>query len=314
MKNPTLILTMGVLAALVLFIAGCDTTSPSAHEDELVVESYLVAGESLPPVWLSRSLDIDATWTSVGTAVQDAQVQIELLTEEGGVEETFIYRRTIEAPGMFVTDVDHTVLPERRYRLRAQAAGLQPITSETTVPEAFYLLEVSHEVIEYQDPEQFSYLVTRSQFEDRQSIFVFTIANDNPVPENLVPVYRDLIFDREELESGEPLTFDPEDQLALARFTSPPINEGNYDVLPDGILRVRLPWFAVAFYGPTQITMSILDDNLYDFQRYQQVQQGGGLLSPGEIPNVLDPVVGGAGIFGSMAQVSSVVTVVPATD
>jgi len=314
MRRITSFLMMVALVAAMLPVAGCDTTSPSTHTEELVVEAYLVAGESLPPVWLARSLDIDAVWSSPQAAINEASVFIDLLTDQGQVEATFVYRRTIEAPGMFVTDTAHDVLPERTYRLRAEAAGLPAVTSETTVPEAFELLEVSHQVIEYQDPEQFSYLVTRSRFEDRQSIFVFTIANDNPTPENLVPVYKDLLFDREDLESGEPLVFDPEDERALRRFTSPPINEGNYDVLPGGLLRVRLPWFAVAFYGPTEITMSILDDNLYDFQRYQQVQQDGGLLSPGEIPNVLDPVEGGAGIFGSMARVQSVVEVVPANE
>jgi len=311
MKYTTSSLMAGLLMVAEMFVTGCDTTSPSTHEDELVVEAYLVAGESLPPIWLSRSLEIDATWTSGQVAVNDADVRLELLAPDGGVEETFVYRRTIEAPGMFVPEAQHTIQSMRRYRLSAETTGLPAITSETTVPEAFDLLEVSHQAIEYQDPEQFSFLVTQSRFVDRQSIFVFTIANDNAVPENLVPVYRDLIFDQEELDSGEPLEFDPEDQVALSRFTSPPINEGNYDILPNGSLRVRLPWFAVAFYGPTEITMSVLDDNLYDFQRYQQVQQDGGLLSPGEIPNVLDPIEGGAGIFGSMARVGSVVDIRP---
>ena len=300
--------------AAFLILSGCDTTSPSTHEEELVVEAYLVAEEGLPSIWLSRSLDIDASWSAGPAAVNEADVRLELLTADGSVEETFVYQRTFEAPGQFVTDDEHSVLPLRRYRLVAEAAGLPAITAETTVPEVFELLEVSHQSIEYQDPEQFSFLVTQSRFTDRQSIFVFTIANGNPVPENLVPAYREFFFDKDERESGEPLVFEPGEQEELARFTSPPINEGNYDILPGGSLRVRLPWFAVAFYGETQVTMSVLDDNLYDFQRYQQVQQEGGLLSPGEIPNVLDPIEGGAGIFGSMARVGSTVTILPAND
>lgn len=303
--------TTVLLAALLTFSA-CDTTSPSTHDAELVVEAYLVAEEPLPPVWLGQSLDVDADWTDSKAAVNEATVRLELLAADGSVEETFTYQRTFEAPGKFVPTSTHDVIPERRYRLAAEAPGLQAISSETVVPEAFELLEVSHSSLEYLDPEQFSFLVTQSRFEERQSIFVFTIAHDEPDADNLVPAYVDLVFSQEERESGEPLVLDDQDRLELQRFTSPPINEANYDVLPDGSLRVRLPWFAVIFYGENEITMSVLDDNLYDFQRYQQVQQNGGLLSPGEIPNVLDPVQGGAGIFGSMARVRSQVTILPA--
>ncbi|MDA0874965.1 MAG: DUF4249 family protein [Bacteroidetes bacterium] len=292
-----------------LVLAGCDTTDPSIHADELVVEAYLVAGEALPPVWLSRSLEVDGTWDSDQRAVQQADLRIERLDAEGRVLETFPYERTIAALGQFVPVVPHTVSPGSTYRLVALADGLEEARAITRVPEQFELLEVSHAALDYLDPEQFSFLVTRSSFEDRQSIFVFTIASRDPEPANLVPPYLEFFFDKEERESGEPLVFEPGEQEELARFTSPPINEGNYDLVDGGLLRVRLPWFAVAFYGPTDITMSVLDDNLYDFQRYQQSQQNGGLLSPGEIPNVPDPVEGGAGIFGSMARVSSVVDI-----
>lgn len=299
-----------VLALLILF-AGCDTTSPSVHDEELVVESYLVAGEELPPIWLTRSLDVDGVWTESSAAVNDASVVVMMVEENGTTAETFVYERTFSAPGKYVPATQHVVKSGARYRLEAATTGLDPVSAETLVPESFEVLDVSHTEIEYLDPEQFSYLVTRSSFADRQSIFVFTIASGNPVPENLVAPYLDFVFDREDIDSGEPLEFEPGDREELARFTSPPINEGNYEILADGTLRVRLPWFAVAFYGENEITMSVLDDNLYDFQRYQQVQQNGGLLSPGEIPNILDPIEGGAGIFGSMARVSRLVNVLP---
>lgn len=307
-------LSVTAMLTAVLLLAACDTTSPSTHEEELVVEAYLVAEEPLPPIWLTRSLAIEDEWMSGQAAVNEANVRIELLATDGSVEETFTYQRTFEAPGMFVPTGDHQVIPERRYRLAADAPGLASISSETTIPEAFDLLEVSHTSIEYLDPEQFSFLVTQSRFEERQSIFVFTIAHENPDADILVPTYRNLVFDQEERDSGDPLELDDDERLEFQRFTSPPINEANYDVLADGTLRVRLPWFAVIFYGENEITMSVLDDNLYDFQRYQQVQQNGGLLSPGEIPNVLDPIEGGAGIFGSMSRVSSIVSILPSSE
>lgn len=300
-------LSFGFLA--ILFLAGCDTTDPSVHSEELVVEAYLVAGEPLPSVWLARSLDVEGTWDTGQRAVSQADLRIERLSRDGAVLETFLYGRTLDSPGEFVPDVEHVVQAGETYRLVARANGLDEARAVTTVPEQFELLEVSHEALEYLDPEQFSFLVTQSRFADRQSIFVFTIASRNPEPSFLVPPYVEFFFDKEERESGQPLEFEEGEQAELARFTSPPINEGNYDILAGGILKVRLPWFAVAFFGPTDITMSVLDDNLYDFQRYQLSQQNGGLLSPGEIPNVPDPVEGGTGIFGSMARVSAVVDI-----
>jgi hypothetical protein len=301
------ILSLSFLA--ILLLAGCDTTDPSIHSEELVVEAYLVAGEPLPSVWLARSLDVDGTWDGGQRAVNQADLRIERLGADGAVLQTVPYARTLASPGEFVPSVDHVVQAGESYRLVARVDGLAEARAVTKVPEQFDLMDVSHQAIEYLDPEQFSYLVTQSRFEDRQSIFVFTIASRNPEPEFLVPPYLEFFFDKEERESGEPLEFEEGEQAELARFTSPPINEGNYDILPGGLLKVRLPWFAVAFYGPTDITMSVLDDNLYDFQRYQQSQQNGGLLSPGEIPNVPDLVEGGTGIFGSMARVSSVVDI-----
>ena len=66
---------------------------------------------------------------------------------------------------------------------------------------------------------------------------------------------------------------------------------------------------AVAFYGDALVGTAAVDDALYDFMRYQGVQTNGSTLSPGEIPNVLDHINGGRGIFSSMAKVESVMTV-----
>jgi hypothetical protein len=44
---------------------------------------------------------------------------------------------------------------------------------------------------------------------------------------------------------------------------------------------------------------------MYDFIRSQTAQQGGGGFTPGSIPNVIETVEGGGGLFGSMASVRS---------
>jgi len=297
---------------IVVFIAGCDSASPSEHSEELVVEAYLVAGQELPPVWLTKTIDVEDRFTSGSAAVSEASVSISLLSESGQVAERIQYVRTFDEPGKYIPVADHLVQHSQTYRLDADAGGnMDAVRAETSVPQAFELIESSHVEIEYKDPAQWSMLVTQSSHANRQAVFVFTMESLDASVETLVNPYFEFYFDDEDPDEREGLEFFPGDIEELLRFSSPPINEGNYEVFSDGTLRVKLPWFAVPFYGRVQVTMSTLDDNLYDFQRYQQVQQGGGLLSPGELPNVVDPVEGGGGIFGSMARVSDIVTVLP---
>jgi len=300
-----------VVIFCVVMISGCDSVSPSDHHEEMVVEAYLVGGELLPAIRLSKTIDVDDVFTSGTAAINNASLDVFLLNEDGSVEEQIEYVRTFDEPGKYLPEIDHVVHSDRTYRLEASAgSSIDAVSAETHVPQVFNLIQSSHEQIEYQDPDQWSMLVTQSQNPNRQSVFVFTIESLEPTVDNLVEPYFDFYFEDEDTDNRVGLEFDPGDLNELVKFSSQPVNEGNYEVFPDGTLRVKLPWFAVPFYGRVHVTMSTLDDNLFDFQRYQQAQQGGGLLSPGELPNVLDPVKGGRGIFGSLARVSDVVTVV----
>jgi len=277
----------------------------------MVVEAYLVAGENLPAIWLSKTIDVDDVFSTGTSSINNASLDLYLLNEDGSIAKHIEYVRTFDQPGKYVPEIDHVVLADRTYRLEASAGNtIDPVSAETHVPQAFDLLSSSHVQIKYQDPDQWSMLVTQSRNPSRQAVFVFTIESLEPTVENLVEPYFDFYFEDEDTDNRAGLEFDPGDLSELLRFSSPPVNEGNYEILSDGTLRVKLPWFAVPFYGPVNVTMSTLDDNLYDFQRYQQAQQGGGLLSPGELPNVVDPINGGRGIFGSVSRVSDVVTII----
>jgi len=62
---------LNILLAYTVFgvvLTGCDTTSPSDHEAEVVVEAYLVGGESLPPVWVSVTEDVDTAYDGADLA------------------------------------------------------------------------------------------------------------------------------------------------------------------------------------------------------------------------------------------------------
>lgn len=307
MRNALGISVLAVTLATAL--VGCDTTAPSDHEPEVVVEAYLVGGESLPPVWISLTEDVDAEYDGADLAVDGADVRIELLDEQGGVDTSYPYVRGFGSAGRYVPAESGDVLPGRQYRLRVDVDGFPPVTSDLRVPGAFELLSVSNESIEYLDPAQVEYTVTKSDYPGRQTIFIFSIVAENPSIETLTPLYREIIYGIGPDESIEGRNLDPDEMNEILINTSPPINEGNYEENQDGSLTVGLPWFAVAFYGRTETVMYAVDDNLYDFLRYAQVQQGGSTLSPGEIPNVRDNVEGGRGVFAGMSKISAVVDI-----
>jgi hypothetical protein len=291
-------------SVIALALAGCDATDPAASEPQYVVESYQVAGENMRQVRLSRTNAIDEVYDVTRLAVRDARIEVHLLAADGSIETTTPFRERTTDPGVYVpaTAILPLIQPERTYRLEI-SFGDRPdrITAETTVPGLFYIERANADTVVYQGLQQFSLDVTKSAFPGRQSVFVFSTEALDPGLENLTPLYRDFIDPDPEATPEE-----IEDELDdFYITTSPPVNEGNYDVNANGTLTIRLPWFAVAFYGPQRVSPSAVDDNVFDFLRSQGIQQGGSTLSPGEIPNVLDHVDGGTGLFGSFARVSA---------
>ncbi len=286
----------GVLLALMLALAACDGTVTPEHTPELVVESYQVAGELLQPVRLTRTVSVKATYDAAAVGVSGAQVRVFLLDETGAIESAFPYREAPGSRGVYVSRFGHRVEPLRTYRLEVTdaATGAQ-LSAETLVPGAFEVVAAGADTVVYQSPQQYEVAVTPSRYPGRQSYYIFSIEALDPRAEQLTPFYSDIVDTTSE---------DVQDDLAeFVVNESNIINQGNYDLNPDGTLRVRLPWLAVAFYGPTRLSVSAIDDNLYDFIRSQSVQQRGSTLSPGEIPNVLEHVTGGHGVFGSYARV-----------
>jgi hypothetical protein len=288
-----------LLAAILLLAAGCDTTTDDPQA-EVVVEAYLAAGDSLPPVYLRRAISTDATFDP-DAGLSGAAVGIAQIAPDGTPVDSFAYEETLVGTYEPVADRGVRVQPRHTYRLYVQAPENAPVTASTTVPGAIELVRSENERAVYQGPEQPSFTVTPSEVEGRQSVFIFTTTSQldftqptDSIRAQLTPFYADIV--------------DDDDSLTDFRVTSsPPLNEANYTTNPDGTLTIDLPWIAVAFYGPNIAAISAVDDNLFDFIRTQQAQQGG--LAPGEIPNVLDPVQGGVGIFGSYARTTRAVDV-----
>lgn len=289
---------IAVLAAIAL--AGCDAAGPVEFESEVVVEGYLRAGGRLPNVRVSRTIELDATYSPRGTAITDATVSIHLLNESGEREESIEYRSSDTSPGSYIPVFGSdrtTVVPLRTYELLVEVPDLpEPIRATTLVPDTFSVVRTGADSVVYQASEQFSFLVSSTTYPGRQNVFVFTTLALEGRPGQLTPFAESLL-------EGD-LSVDD-----LRERASPALNEDNFEHVQDDFLRIRFPWLAVYFYGRNQISVSALDDNLNDFIRSQSVQQGGSTLPPGEIPNILERVEGGRGVFGSYARASTFIYV-----
>lgn len=291
-----------LLLMLLLAVAACDVIRTDDAEVQYVVESYLIAGEPLDEIRLSRTAPLEGTYDFNALAVQDARVAVELLEEEGdGVADVYAYRESPDSVGVYVPvrNGGVRVRPLRRYRLRAEvpatAGGPATIRATTLVPDTFSVVRANTDEVVYQQEEQLALTVTRSRYPGRQAYYVLSVESLlDPLREaELTP------FVARFLEEGTDEDLDLQD---LRISSSPVLNEANYEQNADGTLTIELPWLAVAFYGPNRLRANALDDNLYDFVRSLQVQQGGSTLSPGEIPNIIEHIEGGTGIFGSLAR------------
>ena len=286
-----------LLVLLVGITAGCDMTRTADFEPEVVVEGYLAAGRRLPDLRLSRTVPMDAVYDRAETGIGGANVEIRLLDDAGTVEEVYEYRASDASEGLYfpMTGWNDTpfVEPLRTYELYAEIPGEpEPIMSRTTVPDTFLVGNMSADSVEYLSEDQFTFEISRTEYPGRQNVYLVTTIALDGHEDQLTPFARALLRDSE-------LTI-----ADLRERTAPLLNEANFDLNTDGFIEIRFPWIGIYFFGRNQIIINALDDNLHDFIRSHTIQQGGSTLPPGEIPNVLDHVDGGRGVFGSYARTS----------
>ncbi len=296
-----LLLSVGLL--------GCDTTT-TQPESEVVVEAYLEAQAPLPSIRLTKTVSVDETYDpgSPEGAVQDAEVTVDRLTSDEAVAETVTYAEHDSVPGLYTPTDTAIVQSQSTYRLRVTTAEGDEVTSTTTVPGPVDLVMTENDTAVYQSDQQPSITIRPGQStvaQGTQNVFTFTTTSlldfrntpSDSLRRLLTPLYRN--------------NFDPEeDSLEAFRITSSGLlNEGNFQRNEDGSITIDLPWLAVAFFGPNGAAVNVVDKNYYDLLRSQSVQQGG--FAPGEIPNVIEHVEGGTGLFGSYARATNRVFIYP---
>lgn len=310
-----------------LFAGGCDTGSREFVE-QMVLLGSLEEGLPPGPVTLSRTVPIDQVYDPAQAAVRGAEVRLERLDAGGGVQQTIYYAEYPDTPGLYRPDpaieTNPTIRPVvggKTYRLVVHAEGEPEVTAETTVPTAFEILEAPGDTVQYQSNQQGpSVRLSLSESPGRQSVYTvqalavaprvfeeMTIEGDtwyievvDPDTFRPTPVVRDVL----DCEVEEAVLVCDRDPGPAEIGRSALINEEFYTILGDGTARISIPWLAVGFYGPQDVSFYALDDAMVDFVQTQGVQTRPTTLSPGEIPNVTSNVEGALGVFGSYARAS----------
>ena len=286
------------LSLFIVSVMGCEVYKQDEYEEYYVVESYLVAGRNLQQVRLSTTAPAFEFYSFENTAVPGATVQVQLLAENGtAVDQTFDY--TMTSSGIYLPDVEHTVLPSRTYQLSIsipEGTSSHTLSGQTIVPGDFSILAGIQDTLVYQSTEQLEVTFSESSYPGRQNVYIFNTLSEEPIVENLTPLYFDFYDGQDTDEEAQDLL------VEFSNTSSGLLNEANFTQNTDGTVTIRYPWLAVAFFGNNKIVASTIDENIFDYIRSASVQLGGSTLSPGEIQNVITNIEGGIGIFGAVAS------------
>lgn len=300
-KTIFISILIAVLTLLANLLGGCDTINQDEYRKAYIVEAYLIEGSSLPDIRISTDVDATEFYSFEKTAVSGADVALHKLERDGGIAASYAYQ--MASKGVYSTTDEEKVEGGSTYMLNITIPqdGNHRIRAESTVPTGFTIEETLNDSLQYKGPDMASALCSPSYYKDRQSYYVLTILNNSMDPDLLTPLYADL------LETYE----DETDFEELSHMSSGIMNEASMKAYGDGEIKIDMPWSALAFYGPSQVVFSTIDDNMYDFHTSQFVQLSGSNISPGEIYNLKYNIEGAVGIFGSFATDTTSIFIYP---
>lgn len=278
-----------ILFVLIL-ITSCDVYNQDGYQELVVMEAYAIAGRPLPDVRISTTAPVNEEYSFADVAIDDASIVITQIDSNGDPLQDFSYIR--RATGTYRA-ADQTILvePGATYRINIQfESRTEQLTAETVVPQQFEILSDVNDSYVYQSDDRLEIVLTATESNAEQNVYVFNTITLEPNLDNLTPFYRSAVVDRDsEIEE-------------FFNNSSGLINEGNFEVNDDQTITLQFPWIGVAFYGENAVVTNSVDTNLADLARSEELQLGGSTLPPGEIPNLIYNVDGGIGVFGSIAS------------
>lgn len=274
---------------VLILITSCDVYNQDGYQELVVMEAYAIAGRPLPDVRVSTTGPVNEDYSFVDVAINDASIVVTQLNSNGEPLQDFSYiRRTT---GTY-SATNQSILVEAgaTYRINIQfESRTEQLTAETVVPQQFEILSDVNESYVYQSEDRLEIILTATESNADQNVYVFNTISLDPSLDNLTPFYKSAVDDR---DAGIEEFFNNSSGL---------INEGNFEVNDDQTITLQFPWIGVAFYGENAVVTNSVDTNLADLARSEELQLGGSTLPPGEIPNLIYNVDGGIGVFGSIA-------------
>lgn len=292
------LLKLSILFGLV-FLYACNTYEQDGYRELVVMEAYAIAGRPMPDVRLSTTNPATEEYTFSDVALNDATVLVSKLNDTGDAVADFSYSR--RTTGTYsATNQSARVEAGTRYRINVQFDSRQEqLKAETVVPRQFEVLSDVQNSYVYQSDDQLEILLTATESNANQNVYVFNTLTQEPKIDNLTPFYRDAVVNGDsEIEE-------------FFNNSSGLINEGNFEINDDQTILLRFPWIGVAFYGKNAVVINSVDPNLANLARSEELQLGGSTLPPGEIPNLIYNVEGGIGVFGSIATDTLITMFVP---
>ncbi len=285
------------MIGVLLSVSACDSSDFSVLDNKIVVELTLVANEPVPLCKVSELAPTDLPNEFKDVAVSNAEVVLSTASTD------LLLEPMDKMPGMYeYLGQEHIIEPGANYTLKIIVPDQPtPITGSTNIPTSLKIISASRESGTYLSDEQLVLVVTPGRGSDqKQSNFTLVTQALDAEMTSAVPTVLDQLDD---------------DDLTLEDFIvggSPIISEGNFIKFPDNTIELVYPWIGVNFYGRNIIYVNSLDNNMTDFVRSIEQQQGGdGAFGPGVIPNALPTLSGAHGIFGSIARDSIRFTVFP---
>lgn len=281
---------------VLILITSCDVYNQDAYRELVVMEAYAIAGRPLPDVRVSTTGPVNEKYSFTDVAINDASVVVTQLDSNGEPLQDFSYTR--HSTGVYRASNQSTLVePGATYRINIQFESRpEQLTAETVVPQQFEILSDVEESYVYQSEDRLEIVLTATESNADQNVYVFNTITLEPSLDNLTPFYKSAVEDR---DAGIEEFFNNSSGL---------INEGNFEVNDDQTIALQFPWIGVAFYGENAVVTNSVDSNLADLARSEELQLGGSTLPPGEIPNLIYNVDGGIGVFGSIASDTIITT------
>lgn len=279
MKPLHTLRTLLALTSFALVFAACEDPAPTEYIPEYVVEAFLIVGDPIDGIRITRSQSVADTFRYRNSAISDADVRL----KAGDTTYQLRYRANDGVGEYYLPDTTTTVQPLTNYELVVTTSDGTTITGSTRTPEEVRWIREPHGVIQYPTD---------------------TINLANP-PDSLSLAWTPVTGVTEYLIAVRCL-----DTLGYGRYLDPPTEETNrrierffnaedprYDeVTRIGFIQasgVPLVWYAFKWFGLHEVTVYASDVAFVNWYKMTYWQR------PPTYEPLLGNVKGGLGVVAS---------------